>query len=104
MVFCRNYSCGCGCNICRFVDSGTNRHAQGRVPQIVFKIANLTEQTIDPAEWGKNFPRQYDGYKRTTEYTGTKYGGGGSEALATDKLAQDPQLNRPSGANYSCAS
>jgi nitrite reductase (cytochrome c-552) len=60
--------------------------------QLVFKVTDLTEQTIDPAEWGKNFPRQYDGYRRTAEHTGTKYGGGGSEALATDKLAQDPRL------------
>jgi nitrite reductase (cytochrome c-552) len=60
--------------------------------QVVFKIVNLSEQTIDPAEWGKNFPRQYDGYRRTVERTGTKYGGGGSEALATDKLTQDPRL------------
>ena len=27
--------------------------------QVVFKLVNLTEQTTDPAEWGKNFPRQY---------------------------------------------
>jgi nitrite reductase (cytochrome c-552) len=60
--------------------------------QIVFKIVNLTEQTIDPAEWGKNFPRQYDGYKRAAERTGTRYGGGGSDTMATDKLAQDPRL------------
>jgi nitrite reductase (cytochrome c-552) len=40
--------------------------------QVVFKLANLTEQSIDPAEWGKNFPRQYDGYKRTSEHPGTR--------------------------------
>jgi nitrite reductase (cytochrome c-552) len=60
--------------------------------QTVFRVVNLTEQTVDPAEWGKNFPRQYDGYKRTAERTGTQYGGGGSEAMAIDKLAQDPRL------------
>ena len=60
--------------------------------QVVFKIVDLTEQTIDPAEWGKNFPRQFDGYQRTAERTGTKYGGGGSEALSADKLSQDPRL------------
>jgi len=62
--------------------------------QTVFRVVNLTEQTVDPAEWGKNFPRQYDGYKATAERTGTKYGGGGSEALATDKLVQDPRLKK----------
>jgi nitrite reductase (cytochrome c-552) len=60
--------------------------------QVVFKLANLTEQTVDPAEWGKNFPRQYDGYRRTSERTGTQYGGGGSETLAEDKLKADPRL------------
>jgi nitrite reductase (cytochrome c-552) len=65
---------------------------KGEGKQIVFKIADLTEETADPAEWGKNFPRQYDGYKRAAERTGTKYGGGGSEAMAVDKLEQDPRL------------
>lgn len=60
--------------------------------QVVFKLVDITEQTIDPALWGKNFPRQYDGYRRTAERTGTEYGGGGSEALSVDKLAQDPLL------------
>ncbi|MDI1290423.1 MAG: ammonia-forming cytochrome c nitrite reductase subunit c552, partial [bacterium] len=30
----------------------------------ILRIAELNETTIDPAEWGKNFPRQYDGYIR----------------------------------------
>jgi nitrite reductase (cytochrome c-552) len=60
--------------------------------QVVFKLVDLTEQTVDPAEWGKNFPRQYDAYKRTSERTGTEFGGGGSETLATDKLQADPRL------------
>lgn len=60
--------------------------------QAVFRIAPLGEETIDPAEWGKNFPRQYDGYRRTSELTSTRYGGGGSDTLAMDKLAQDPRL------------
>ena len=60
--------------------------------QVVFKLVDLTEQSVDPAEWGKNFPRQYDGYLRTSEHTGTQYGGGGSDTLSTDKLASDPRL------------
>jgi nitrite reductase (cytochrome c-552) len=60
--------------------------------QIAFKLANLTETTVDPAEWGKNFPRQFDGYQRTSEHTGTKFGGGGSDSLAPSKLAEDPRL------------
>lgn len=29
------------------------------------RVVELTETTVDPAEWGKNFPRQYDGYMST---------------------------------------
>jgi|JI9StandDraft_1071089.scaffolds.fasta_scaffold03221_10 nitrite reductase (cytochrome c-552) len=54
----------------------------------VFRVVNLTEDTIDPAEWGKNFPRQYDSYKRTVDIERTKHGG--SEAF--QKLDDDPLL------------
>jgi nitrite reductase (cytochrome c-552) len=54
------------------------------------KLVNLSEDTIDPAEWGKNFPRQYDGYKRTAENTSRRHGG--SEAIS--KLDDDPRLRR----------
>jgi len=30
-----------------------------------------------PGQWGTNWPREFDGYKRTSEPTHTKYGGGG---------------------------
>src|SRR5262245_28476151 len=55
--------------------------------QVVVKIVDQTDQTIDPAEWGKNFPRQYDGYRRTVDTERTKHGG--SEAF--DKLEADPR-------------
>ena len=54
----------------------------------VFRVVNLTEDTVDPAEWGKNFPRQYDSYKRTVDIERTKHGG--SEAF--QKLDDDPLL------------
>jgi nitrite reductase (cytochrome c-552) len=54
------------------------------------KLVDLTEDTIDPAEWGKNFPRQYDSYKRTAENTSRRHGG--SEAVS--KLDEDPRLRR----------
>ena len=52
-----------------------------------FKLVELTEETIDPGEWGKNFPRQYDSYKRTVDIERTKHGG--SEAF--QKLDEDPR-------------
>jgi nitrite reductase (cytochrome c-552) len=54
------------------------------------KLVELTEDTIDPAEWGKNFPRQYDSYLRTAENTSRRHGG--SEAIS--KLEDDPRLRR----------
>ncbi|MEP0841924.1 MAG: ammonia-forming cytochrome c nitrite reductase subunit c552, partial [Phycisphaerae bacterium] len=30
-----------------------------------FRVVELTDETTDPAVWGKNFPLQYDGYRRT---------------------------------------
>jgi nitrite reductase (cytochrome c-552) len=58
--------------------------------QQYLKIVELTEDTVDPAEWGKNFPREYDGYKRTAENTSRRHGG--SEAIS--KLDEDPRLRR----------
>lgn len=55
--------------------------------QTVFKVTTITEETVDPAEWGKNFPRQYDSYKRTVDINFTKHGG--SEAF--QKLDDDPR-------------
>ena len=52
----------------------------------------LTERTLDPAVWGKLYPRQYEEWQRTAEKTGTKHGGGGSETMATDRLAENPRL------------
>ena len=54
-----------------------------------FKVVELTDDTDDPAIWGKNFPLQYDGYKRTVDMTRTKYGG--SEAMPRTPTTNDPR-------------
>ena len=56
------------------------------------RLPVLTEQTVDPAEWGKLFPRQYEAYLRTSERTGTRYGGGGAGAQPTNRLEENPLL------------
>jgi nitrite reductase (cytochrome c-552) len=66
------------------------RERKQEAQQHYLKIVELTEDTIDPAEWGKNFPREYDGYRRTAENTSRRHGG--SEALS--KLEEDPRLVR----------
>jgi nitrite reductase (cytochrome c-552) len=58
--------------------------------QHYLKLVELTEDTVDPGEWGKNFPRQFDSYKRTAENTSRRHGG--SEAIS--KLDEDPRLRR----------
>ena len=61
------------------------------------RLVEVTENDTDPARWGTNWPLEYDGYKRTSEPTSTKYGGGagGAEgALPPEKSARDPWLTR----------
>ena len=68
-----------------------------------YRVVELTDETEDPAIWGKNFPMQYDGYRRTVDQVRTQYGG--SEAVprtpthgdprsivAQSKLEEDPRL------------
>jgi len=54
-----------------------------------FRVVELTDDTEDPAIWGKNFPMQYDGYKRTVDMVRTRFGG--SEALPRTPTAADPR-------------
>jgi nitrite reductase (cytochrome c-552) len=54
-----------------------------------FRVVELTDETEDPAVWGKNFPLQYDGYLRTVDQQRTKYGG--SEALPQTPSEADPR-------------
>ena len=54
-----------------------------------FRVVELTDETEDPAIWGKNFPLQYDGYLRTLDQQRTKYGG--SEALPQTPTDADPR-------------
>ena len=54
------------------------------------RLVDLDEDTIDPAVWGQNFPREYDGYIRTSENTNRRHGG--SEAVS--RLDEDPRLRR----------
>jgi len=70
-----------------------------------YRVVELTDETVDPEIWGKNFPMQYDGYKKTVDMVRTRFGG--SEAMprtprqvdprsvvAQSKLEEDPRLKR----------
>jgi nitrite reductase (cytochrome c-552) len=54
-----------------------------------YRVVELTDETEDPAVWGKNFPLQYDDYKRTVDQVRTRYGG--SEALPRTPANSDPR-------------
>lgn len=59
------------------------------------RLVNVGEDDTDPAKWAKNWPLQYDGYRRTALPTKTRFGGhGGSEALPDEKIERDPWLKR----------
>ncbi|HOY54122.1 MAG TPA: ammonia-forming cytochrome c nitrite reductase subunit c552 [Opitutaceae bacterium] len=54
-----------------------------------FRVVELTDETTDPAVWGKNFPMQYDDYRRTVDMVRTRHGG--SDALPRTPTQADPR-------------
>jgi nitrite reductase (cytochrome c-552) len=77
------------------------RQQEARNP--FYRVVELTDETEDPAVWGKNFPLQYDDNLRTVDQVRTRYGG--SEAVprtpteadsrsvvAQSRLEEDPRL------------
>jgi nitrite reductase (cytochrome c-552) len=54
-----------------------------------YRVVELTDQTEDPAVWGRNFPLQYDGYRRTVDQVRTRFGG--SEAVPRTPTDADPR-------------
>lgn len=68
-----------------------------------FRVVELNDEIDDPAVWGKNFPLQYDGYKRTVDMVRTKFGGSESfpraptdsdprSLVSQSKIEEDPRL------------
>lgn len=59
------------------------------------RVVEVGENDTDPLRWKANWPRQYDGYMKTSLATRTRFGGhGGSEALPEEKIDRDPWLKR----------
>ena len=63
------------------------RKQEARAP--FFLVASLSDTTEDPAVWGRNFPLQYDAYRRTTDQVRTRFGG--SEARPRTPTQADPR-------------
>jgi nitrite reductase (cytochrome c-552) len=68
-----------------------------------YRVVELTDDTEDPAVWGKNFPLQYDDYKRTVDQVRTRFGGSEAEprtptkadprsVVSQSKIEEDPRL------------
>ncbi len=54
-----------------------------------FRVVEVTDDTDDPAVWGKNFPLQFDLYRRTVDQVRTRFGG--SEAMQRTPTEADPR-------------
>ena len=65
----------------------SQRKQEARTPNV--RVVELTDDTQDPAVWGKNFPFEYDTYRKTVDQQRTKYGG--SEALPRTPDDADPR-------------
>jgi nitrite reductase (cytochrome c-552) len=54
-----------------------------------YRVVEITDETVDPQIWGKNFPLQYDDYLKTVDQVRTMYGG--SEAVPRAPTEADPR-------------
>ncbi|HSL71217.1 MAG TPA: ammonia-forming cytochrome c nitrite reductase subunit c552, partial [Longimicrobiales bacterium] len=77
------------------------RKQEGQNP--FYRVVTVTDETVDPAIWGQNFPLQYEDYRRTVDQQRTKYGGSEAEPRTPDaadprswvsqsRLQEDPRL------------
>ncbi len=68
-----------------------------------FRVVELNDDTHDPAVWGKNFPHQFDSYRRTVDMQRTRFGGSEAEPrvptekdpreqVAFSRIVEDPRL------------
>jgi nitrite reductase (cytochrome c-552) len=68
-----------------------DRKQEAKNPYV--RVVDVDDNTTDPAVWGANWPRQFDGYSRTVDQTHTRYGG--SDGSPTEsRLSSDPWLKR----------
>ena len=64
-----------------------SRQQEARNP--FYRVVTLNDTIDDPAEWGRNFPLQYEDYRRTVDQVRTRYGG--SEAQPHTPTDADPR-------------
>lgn len=77
------------------------RQEEARRPH--FNVVEIDDETTDPSIWGKNFPLQYDQYRRTVDQVRTRYGGSEAQprtpddadprsVVAQSRIEEDPRL------------
>ena len=77
------------------------RQQEARNP--FYRVVTLDDSTDDAATWGRNFPLQYDDYRKTVDQVRTRYGGSEGEphspsaadprsVVAQSRLEEDPRL------------
>ena len=77
------------------------RRQEARNP--FYRVVALDDTTDDAATWGKNFPLQYDDYRKTVDQVRTRYGGSEGEphspsagdprsVVSQSRLEEDPRL------------
>jgi nitrite reductase (cytochrome c-552) len=87
--------------IAALLTSVFQRKQEARNP--FYRVVALDDTTDDPAIWGKNFPLQYDDYRKTVDQQRTRYGGSEGEphspsqsdprsVVAQSRLQEDPRL------------
>ena len=87
--------------IAALLTSVFQRKQEARNP--FYRVVTLDDTTDDPAIWGKNFPLQYDDYRKTVDQQRTRYGGSEGEphspsqadprsVVAQSRLQEDPRL------------
>jgi nitrite reductase (cytochrome c-552) len=78
---------GAGIGVTALLVNIFERKQEARNP--FYRVVELSDDVEDPAVWGKNFPMQYDGYRRTVDQVRTRYGG--SEAVPRTPTDADPR-------------
>lgn len=68
-----------------------HRKEEARNPYV--RLVPVDENTTDPVQWGKNWPRQFDWFQRTVDETHTRYGGS-EGSIPESRLEKDPWLIR----------
>jgi len=87
--------------IAALLTSVFQRQQEARTP--FYRVVALNDTIDDPAIWGKNFPLQYDDYRKTVDQVRTRYGGSEGEphtpssadprsVVAQSRLQEDPRL------------